>query len=53
VELPDLVLGSGVDPVANAVTAQVVVVDPDLQRELDQRYGAGAVILQGWLRPVS
>jgi hypothetical protein len=52
-EIPEGVLGSGLDPVANAVTAQVFVVDPDLQRELDDQYGAGTVILDGWLRPLS
>jgi hypothetical protein len=52
-DLPDTVLSSGVDPLANAVVAQVFVADPGLQRELDQRYGGGAVILDGWLRPLS
>jgi hypothetical protein len=52
-DLPDAVLGSGVDPVANAVVAQVLVADPGLQRELDDRYGEGTVIQDGWLRPAS
>jgi len=52
-DLPERVLGSGIDVRTNAVTAQVFVADPALQRDLDQRYGEGAVILDGWLRPVS
>lgn len=52
-DLPDRVLSSGVDVRANAVTAQMFVADPALQRDLDERYGPGAVILDGWLRPVS
>jgi hypothetical protein len=50
-DYPDL-LGSGVDEVGNAVVAQVPVASPELQRQLDDRYGEGAVILDGWLQPV-
>jgi hypothetical protein len=52
-DLPEVLLGSGVDVVANAVTAQVYVADRELRQEVDRRYGAGTVILDGWLRPLS
>jgi hypothetical protein len=50
-DLPDL-QGSGVDVVANVVTAQVFVASPELQRQLDDEYGEGTVVLEGWLTPI-
>ncbi|HLV57263.1 MAG TPA: hypothetical protein VKY81_00055 [Natronosporangium sp.] len=50
-DLPD-VLASGVDERRNVVTVTVMVVTPQLRREVEQRYGAEAVILDGWLTPV-
>jgi hypothetical protein len=50
-ELPEL-LSTGTSDVANAVTATVLITTPELQRQLDDRYGEGAVILHGWLQPV-
>lgn len=46
-------LSGGPDVQANAVTAEVLIASSELQRELDQRYGTGAVILRGWLEPVA
>lgn len=46
------VLASGVDERSNTVTATVMVVTPELEREVEQRYGPGAVVLDGWLTPV-
>jgi hypothetical protein len=51
-DLPD-VQSSGVDVVANVVTAQVFVATPELQQQVDDAYGEGTVVLDGWLRPVS
>ncbi len=45
-------LSSSVDPVANAVTLDVVAATPELKRELDRAYGEDTVRLSGWLRPV-
>jgi hypothetical protein len=44
-------LSGGPDVRANAITAEVLIATRELQRELDQRYGAGAVVLHGWLAP--
>lgn len=52
-DLPDVVLGSGPDPVANVLSVQVFVATDELQQDLDQRYGEGTVVLDGWLRPVT
>ncbi|HEY8450752.1 MAG: hypothetical protein FWJ70_10230 [Micromonosporaceae bacterium] len=49
-DLPD-VFTSGVDETRNVVTVTVMVVTPELQREVEQRYGE-AVVLDGWLKPV-
>jgi hypothetical protein len=49
-ELPQWLSG-GPDVQANAVAAEVLIATRELQRELDQRYGAGAVVLHGWLAP--
>src|SRR5690606_27215732 len=49
-DLPD-VLASGVDERRNVVTATVMVVTPQLRREVEQRYGAEAVLPDGWLTP--
>lgn len=46
------VLSSGVDAVRNALGVEVWVATAALQQELDQKYGAGAVLLEGVLRPV-
>jgi hypothetical protein len=51
-DLPD-VQSSGVDVAANVVTAQVFVATPELQQQVDDAYGEGTVVLDGWLRPVS
>lgn len=45
-------LSSGVDEPGNRVVAQVLVASPELQAELDDRFGEGVVALHGWLRPV-
>lgn len=45
-------LTSGVDPVHNAVTLEVVAATPELRRELDRTYGEDTVRLSGWLKPV-
>jgi hypothetical protein len=50
-DLPD-VQSSGVDVVANVVTAQVFVATPELQQQVDDAYGEGTVVLDGWLTPV-
>jgi hypothetical protein len=47
------VLSSGPDVLANALRVQVFVATDELRHELDRRFGPGAVILDGWLRPVS
>src|SRR5690606_16123994 len=50
-DLPE-VLASGVDERRNVVTVTVMVVTPELRREVAQRYGPEAVVLDGWLTPV-
>lgn len=42
---------SAVDPARNAVTARVTVATPALQRELDERHGRDAVVLESWFQP--
>jgi hypothetical protein len=48
-EYPAVVLGSAWQTRANAIAAEVLIATPELQRELDLRYGDGAVLLEGWL----
>lgn len=50
-EVPGL-LSSGTDVVSNTVTARVFVATPELQADLDEQYGEGTVVLEGWLQPV-
>ena len=50
-EVPGI-LGSSTDVVSNTVTARVFVATPELQADLDEQYGEGTVILEGWLQPV-
>lgn len=45
-------LSAGVDEIANVVTLDVVVVHPDTQQRLDDRYGKGLVRVTGRLQPV-
>lgn len=45
-------LNLAVDTVGNRVGAGVYVATPELRRELDDRYGKGAVALEGFLKPV-
>jgi hypothetical protein len=47
------VLSSGVSDVDNVVTASVLVLDPDTQRRVDERYGTGVVVLDAVMQPVS
>ncbi|GAA1896313.1 hypothetical protein [Asanoa iriomotensis] len=49
--LPD-VLNSGIDVVANQVTADVYVATDARRQELDARYGPGTVRLTGFLEPM-
>lgn len=46
------VLASGQNMHSNAVRVEVLVATPGLQAEFDQRYGPGAINLEGWLEPV-
>ena len=48
-ELPG-VLASGVDPVTGVVTVDVIVDDGSIQRDMDDRYGAGVVRISARLR---
>ncbi|WP_327044867.1 hypothetical protein OG320_24420 [Microbispora sp. NBC_01189] len=41
-----------VDTIGNRVSARVYVATPELRRELDDRYGKGTVVLEGFLKPV-
>lgn len=50
-DLPGL-LGSSVDERAGRVDVAVLVAAEELQRDLDQRYGKGAVVLHGALEPI-
>lgn len=45
-------LSSGPDVIDNTLYAEVLVAEVAWQRELDQRFGAGAVTLAGWLEPL-
>lgn len=49
-ELPG-VLASGIDPVTGVVTVDVIVDDGSIQRDMDDRYGAGVVRISARLRP--
>lgn len=44
---------SGIDVVTGRVDLVVAVADPGLQASLDERYGEGAVLVTGILRPVT
>ena len=44
---------SAVDEVHGVVEVSVIVADPDTQRRLDEKYGAGVVKLEGVLQPRS
>lgn len=46
------VLTAGSGSVRNAVDATVMVATDDIQRDVDRRFGAGVVHLEGWLKPV-
>ncbi|MEV0720135.1 hypothetical protein [Asanoa sp. NPDC050611] len=46
------ILTSGVDVVANQVSAEVYVATDDRRRELDARFGPGTVRLTGFLEPL-
>ncbi|MGI8802528.1 MAG: hypothetical protein ACR2KV_10195 [Solirubrobacteraceae bacterium] len=50
-DIPGL-LSSGIDEVRGKVDLQVLVATEELQAELDERYGAGAVRLVGMLEPI-
>jgi hypothetical protein len=50
-EVPGI-LGSSTDVVSNTVTARVFVATPELQADLDEQYGEGTVVLEGFLQPV-
>ena len=53
-ELPyPAVVSTSQSPTNNAVLVEALFADPELQRDFDQRFGVGAVIVYGWLRPVS
>jgi hypothetical protein len=44
-------LSGGVDVVGNRVTATFMVADASTQARYDEQYGAGAVVVSGWLQP--
>ncbi|WP_433222306.1 hypothetical protein [Microtetraspora malaysiensis] len=44
---------ASVDERADRVEIGVWVVTPELQREIDEKYGEGLVVLEGFLKPVS
>lgn len=46
------VLSAGIDVVANQVEVGVLVATADLQQQLDDEYGVGAVRLRGALQPI-
>jgi hypothetical protein len=47
------VLSTGIDEYANAVSLQVVVLDPSARQAIDARYGAGAIDATAMLVPMS
>ncbi|QSB14863.1 hypothetical protein JQS43_00225 [Natronosporangium hydrolyticum] len=49
-DLPEI-NSSRVDTMTNALIAEVFVVTPELQAELDEQYGPGTVVLEGLLQP--
>lgn len=46
-------VGSGIDATIPALVVSVVIAEESLQTSLDERFGEGAVIVSGALRPVS
>ncbi|MDT0344625.1 hypothetical protein [Streptomyces litchfieldiae] len=47
------ILSSWPDEEHGVLRAEVVASTPELEESLEQRFGAGAVVLTDWLRPVS
>jgi hypothetical protein len=45
-------LSVGVSEVTGTIEVTVVVATEEAQADLDRRYGAGVVVLVGWLRPI-